>query len=87
MTSFFPGAPDLAIEVRSPSDRDAEVRAKVADYLAAGTRLVWVIDPDAHCITVYRSLLCPVVHGSEDMIEGEEVLPEFAIRVSEMFEN
>jgi Uma2 family endonuclease len=42
---YFPGAPDLAIEVVSPSERLSEVLGKVSDYLAAGSRLVWVVDP------------------------------------------
>lgn len=44
---FWPGAPDLAVAVLSPSKRPGELLAKVEDYLAAGTRLVWLVDPDA----------------------------------------
>ena len=49
-------APDLAVEVISPSDRSPEVRDKVEDWLRAGTRLVWVIYPATRSATVYRSL-------------------------------
>src|SRR5574337_656000 len=52
---YWPLAPDLAVEVLSPSDRAVEVQAKLADYFAAGTRLVWVIDPRARTVVVYRS--------------------------------
>src|SRR4029450_1355933 len=62
---FVPGAPDLAVEVRSPNDRTGEVRSKVADYLAAGSRLVWVLDPKTSTVIVYgpgfATLLTPRV--------------------------
>ena len=45
---FWPGAPDLAVAVLSPSNRFAEILERVEDYLAAGTRLIWIFDPEAH---------------------------------------
>jgi Uma2 family endonuclease len=82
----FPGAPDLAVEVVSPSNRPGDVRAKVADYLAAGTRLVWVVDPDPArlTITAYETLLSPRVHGADDEIDGSPVLPGFRCRVRDL---
>ena len=82
----FEGAPDLAVEVVSPSNRPDEVHAKVADYLAAGTRLVWVVDPDPdrRTLTVYESLLAPRVLRAEDEVDGSDVLPGFRARVSEL---
>jgi len=59
----FAGAPDLAVEVVSPSNAPAAMHAKVADYLAAGTRRVWVVDPEARTVTVYASLLGPLRLG------------------------
>ncbi|MGB6043445.1 MAG: Uma2 family endonuclease, partial [Pirellulales bacterium] len=44
---FFPGAPDLAVEVLSPNDRPRDVQAKVGDWLNAGCRQIWVVDPQA----------------------------------------
>jgi len=82
----FPGPPDLVVEVLSPSDRAAEVRAKVADYLAAGTSVVWVVDPESQCVTVYRSLLAPRVLAVGDELAGEDILPGFTVRVAELFE-
>ena len=52
---FFPGPPDLAVEVLSPDDRAGEVLAKVQDWLDAGCRAVWVVDPRTRTVTVYRS--------------------------------
>jgi Uma2 family endonuclease len=83
---FFRGAPDLAIEILSPSNRAGEIHAKVADYLAAGTRLVWIVDPERHAVTVHRTLLAPRRLGAKDRLEGEDVLPGFAIPVASIFE-
>src|SRR4030095_2647233 len=54
---FWPGAPDLALEVLSPGDSYTEVEEKVREYLAAGTKAVWIVDPKGRTITVYRSLI------------------------------
>lgn len=83
---YFPGAPDLAVEIRSPRDRSAGVRVKVADYLEAGVRLVWVVDPKAERVTVYRSLLRPRILTREETLDGEDVLVGFSVAVSELFD-
>jgi Uma2 family endonuclease len=82
----FAGAPDLAVEVASPSNTPEAMHAKVADYLAAGTRRVWVVDPEARTITVYASLLWPERLGEEEMLDGEDVVPGFRFQVGEIFE-
>lgn len=83
----FEGPPDLAVEVLSPSNTPAVVHAKIADYLAAGTLLVWVIDPDPdrETVTAYRSLLSPRVYSGDDDLDGEDVVPGFRISVAEVF--
>lgn len=86
LPTAFPGPPDLAVEVASPGNRPADIHAKVADYLAAGTRLIWVVDPEAESVTVYRSLLAPLILRSTDKLDGEDVLPGFGIEVAELFE-
>ena len=82
----FPGAPDLAVEVLSPSNTRGEIHAKVADYLAAGTVLVWLVEPESRSVVTYRELLHPVRHSGEDRLDAGEVLPGFAVRVAELFE-
>ena len=82
----FAGAPDLAVEVLSPSNTPAAMHAKVADYLAAGTRRVWVVDPETQTVTVYASLLSPHVRGEDDMLDGEDVIPGFTVRVGDIFD-
>ena len=79
---FFPGAPDLAVEILSPSNRPGEVHAKVADYLAAGSLLVWVLDPSRVGVEIYRSLLAPRRVGEDGVLAGEDVLPGFSVAVS-----
>jgi Uma2 family endonuclease len=82
----FPGPPDLAVEVLSPNSTAAGIHAKVADYLAAGTRLVWVLDPETETVAVYGALLRPRILGSEDRLEGEDVVPGFGVTVAGIFE-
>ena len=79
---FFEGAPDLAVEILSPSNRPGEVRAKVAEYLAAGARLVWVLDPERRVVTIYRELLRPRQVGADAVLDGEDVVPGFEIAVA-----
>ncbi|MBI2404151.1 MAG: Uma2 family endonuclease [Gemmatimonadetes bacterium] len=75
-------APDLAVEVLSPGDRPGEVLAKVADWLDAGTRLVWVVDPTRRLMRVYRADGSQSVVAEHDVLDGEDVLPGFACRLS-----
>ncbi len=83
----FPGAPDLAVEVVSPSNSSAELHARVADYLASGARLVWVVDPEEETVTVYRDLLAPRTLLTSDSLTGEDVVPDFRVEVAELFES
>ncbi len=70
-------APDLLAEILSPDDRAGEILAKVADWLAAGTKIVWVVDPERREARVYRQDSSLSVLGSDESLEGEEVLPGF----------
>jgi Uma2 family endonuclease len=83
---FFPGAPDLAVEVVSPGDRASEMLAKAQEWLAAGCRLVWVADPKTRSVSVYRSLRDIIVLTVADVLSGDDVLPGFSVPVSEIFE-
>jgi len=82
---FFPGAPDLAVEVLSPSDRASEVSAKVRDWLEAGAAAVWVVDPENQTVTVYRSPGEAAILGGSDTLLGGDVLPGFGVPVREIF--
>jgi Uma2 family endonuclease len=71
-------APDLVVEVLSPDDRPGEVLAKVGDWLSAGSRLVWVVDPDRRVARVYRHDGSETIVSATDALEGEDVLPGFS---------
>ena len=78
-------APDLAVEVASPNDRPREIQEKVADWLRAGTRLVWVIYPATRSATVHRSQDQFEELSENDSFQGENVIPEFACDLNELF--
>ena len=82
---FVPVAPDLAVEVVSPGDSAAEVNAKVEEYLAAGTRLVWVVYPDSRSVMVYRSIRDVEVLRDGDELNCRPVFEDFHVRVDELF--
>jgi Uma2 family endonuclease len=83
--AFFPGAPDLAVEVVSPNDRASELIAKVQDWLDGGCRAVWVVDPETHSITVYRSRNEVMVLTRADTLTGGDVVPGFSVAVRDIF--
>jgi Uma2 family endonuclease len=82
---FIAGPPDLAVEILSPGDRWAEVEQKVADYLAAGARRVWLIDPRERRVTVRYADRPSRVLTDSDVLEGEDVVPGFAIELAGLF--
>lgn len=77
-TGFPDLAPDLVVEVLSPGDRPGEVLAKVADWLSAGTKLVWVIDPERRLARVYREDGSETVVTANEALDGEDVVPGFS---------
>jgi Uma2 family endonuclease len=83
--AFFPGAPDLAVEVRSPSDRPDAVEEKVERYLAFGTKLVWKADPILRLVEVRRPDRPPRTFYIGDVLYGEDVLPGFRLPVARIF--
>jgi Uma2 family endonuclease len=82
---FFEGAPDLAVEVLSPTDTVADVEDKVDDYLRAGSLLVWVVNPKRRTVTIYRAGATPALVGEQEQLVGEAVLPGFSCAVADIF--
>jgi Uma2 family endonuclease len=78
-------APDLAVETLSPNDRRREVREKVTRWLAAGVKLVWVINPRRQTVAVHRSGAADRFLESREELDGEEVIPGFRIPVAAIF--
>jgi Uma2 family endonuclease len=79
-------APDLAVEVLSPSDQSRDILDKVGEYLQAGVRLVWVIDPKLRTAAVHKSLTDVRRLGPEDSLDGEDVLPGFRCRLADVID-
>ena len=84
-TRFFDGVPVLVVEVLSPSDSHEDVTEKVASYLDAGVKLVWVVDPRFRTITVYRGDREPELFNVKHTIGGDPHLPGFNVSVADVF--
>jgi Uma2 family endonuclease len=82
---FAEGIPTLAVEVLSPTDRIGKVTRRITEYLRAGIRLVWLIDPEACDVTVYQPGKNSEVFEANQELTGGEVLPEFRCRVDDLF--
>lgn len=81
-----PVPPDLAIEVVSPTDVVYDVQEKAFEYLDAGTKMVWVIEPVSKTVTVYRSRNDIKILTSNQTLTGEEIVENFSCSVAEIFE-
>jgi len=79
-------APDLAVEILSPEDNAARVQSKIRQYLAAGTSIVWVLDPDSVTVSVYEKSGVFRTLNAEDSIDAPALLTGFSARVRTLFE-
>ncbi len=82
---YWPEAPDLAVEVVCPNDRFAEVEEKVADWLAAGTRMVLVVNLRARTVTVRLTEREARILSEEETLDGGQVLPGWKLSVADVF--
>ncbi len=82
---FFPGPPDLAVEIISPHDRYTEVAEKVEDWLAAGTRMVIVVDSRRRVVGVHLPGQAPLILHEQDTLDGGDVVPGWSMPVAEIF--
>jgi Uma2 family endonuclease len=83
---FGQGAPDLAVEILSPSNTTAEIHGKIVEYLENGTKLIWVINPEEEYVLVYKSNPSPDrLLRFVDILSGEEILPDFSFPVADLF--
>lgn len=81
---YYPGTPDLAVEVISPTDPYTEVNEKVSKYLAAGTPMVVVVDPRKKCVSVYAGGSFTLL-SIGDVFDGGSVVPGFKLPLQEIF--
>lgn len=83
---FWRVAPDLVIEIVSPSNSATEIQEKVLEYLEVGANLVWVVDPRIRTVTVFRSKTDVRVLTEEGILDGGDVVPGFQLAIAELFE-
>ena len=79
-------AADLCVEIRSPSNTLRTLQKKATEYLEAGVRMVWIVDPKDESITVYRLPGQGVKRSRDELVDGEDVLPGFSCPASRFFE-
>jgi Uma2 family endonuclease len=84
--AFWPGAPDLAVEILSPGDTSGEVAEKVSQWLECGCAAVWVVDPKLKTVTIYQSPTKAQVVTAGQTLSGDPVLPGFTCAVDELFQ-
>jgi len=82
---YWPGAPDLTVEVISPNDTYTEVEEKVFAWLDAGTRMVMVVNPRQQTVTIYRSRTDIAVLTEEDELDGQDVVPGWTLPIKDLF--
>lgn len=81
-----PQLPDLAVEIKSPNDRNIALRDKAAYYLANGSRLVWLVYPDYELVEIYQPDADVQILQRKDTIDGGDVLPGFSLPVKDVFD-
>jgi Uma2 family endonuclease len=82
---FISGAPDLAVEVVSPSDKAEDLEEKVQDWLGAGTKLVWVVNPRTQTVSVYENPSAAKILHIHESVDGGDILPGFKLSLREIF--
>jgi Uma2 family endonuclease len=82
---FFPGAPDLAVEVLSPSNTRTDIDARLQDFFTSGTQLAWIINPDTEQVEVCSSPTKRRLLGMGADLDGEHLLPGFRYPLADLF--
>jgi Uma2 family endonuclease len=85
LKKYFPGVPDLAVEVISPGDTRREIAEKVNMWLAHGTTSCWVLDPDSRTVTIHRAGHKAMRLTARDRIENEPILPGFVLDIARIY--
>jgi Uma2 family endonuclease len=83
---MWPFAPDLAVEILSPTDLYERVSGKIREYFAAGVRQVWLISPEYKTVTIYQSPTQVRMLTEEDELVSDEIVPGFRCRLRELFQ-
>lgn len=85
LPAYFPGAPDIAVEIVSPSSSEPEALARALMWLEAGSAMVWMLYPDSRSAKVYRPMRSVIELGADDVLDAAPVLDGFAAKVSDFF--
>ena len=85
VTGYWPGAPDLVVEVISPNDLYTEVDEKVAEWIEHGARLVFVVNPRRRTVAVHAPGRPVCILTGDDVLDGEDVVPGWSLPVRELF--
>lgn len=82
---FFPGAPDLAVEILSPNNTRREIDTRLKDFFASGTQIAWILNPDQECADICHSPTQRKLVGAGGFLEGEQLLPGFRYAIADLF--
>lgn len=82
----WPFAPDLAVEIISPSDLHDKVSRKVLEYLEAGVRQVWLVSAESQSVTIFRSPTDVKVFAGDDALEADDLFPGFRLALRDLFQ-
>ncbi len=82
---YFPVAPDIAVEVISPGNTFDEIQDKIIEYIASGATLVWIIYPKQKMVQIHKKSNVIQVLREKDELSGEDVLPDFKLKLEEIF--
>ena len=85
--TFFPGAPDLAIEVLSPSNTPTEIQERLEDFFSSGAQLAWIIHPEEAFVEVCHSPTKRQIFGAGAILDGEKLLPGFRYPIADLFKD
>jgi Uma2 family endonuclease len=83
--SFFPGAPDLAVEILSPSNTRKDLDERLRDFFTSGTQIAWIISPEAECVEICHSPTERRLIGTGGFLDGEHLLPGFHFPIGDLF--
>ncbi|HEY0545342.1 MAG TPA: Uma2 family endonuclease [Pyrinomonadaceae bacterium] len=83
--AYWPGGPDLAVEVISPGNSRREMEEKIREYFAAGVRMVWMVYPKRRTVTVHRAGIEAVTLTETDALDGQDVVPGFRYSIAKLF--
>lgn len=82
---YFEGAPELAVEVLSPSDPAEDLDIKIEQYLKSGAKQVWILYPKTKRIHVFHAVNQGTILHAEQTLEGRDLLPGFSVKVADLF--